>query len=343
MFKKISRLFLCSLFLLTSFFSKDVLSAYIEGTDTTDVNGYGLDSAFWIDNSGYVTGQNIAYYVHSLHAVSGAFNYSFDDLNIATDSFSLFHTQYQGITWYCFVVKNNKDSTYSKVQVIKQLNGNRFIFKYGTNTTPNNRMMTKPDYDRSERYKPNNLFLTNFLTFSWEPPLPNNNHLIGYILFVQKKGVSIDTTTPINFAQWDSICFVDSSKTKYIYNNFNPNGEFFNIVAVYSEGKSDFLNGWTRLPTPDGIKCLSVSGYFQNKISIQKTNGGFIFNIPKYEKDITLTIYSLIGQHIARLPAVNDNKIFWNVRQQNVAYGTYLAHFLLPDHTVITQPFMFTK
>jgi hypothetical protein len=343
MFRNFTRLLIFNLFLLTAFFSKDVLSAYIEGTDTTDVNGYGLDSAFWIDNSGYVTGQNIAYYVHGLHAVSGAFNYSFDDINIATDSFSLFHTQYQGKTWCCFVVKNNKDSTYSKVQVIKQLTGIRFTFKYGTNTTPNSRMLEKPDYDRSIRYKPNNLFLINFLNFSWEPPLPNNNHLTGYILFVQKKGISIDTMAPINFAQWDSICFIDSSKTKYVYNNFTPNGEFINIVAVYSEGKSEFLQGWTRLPMPDGIKCLSVSGYFQNKISIQKTSGGFIFNIPKYEKNVILSIYSLMGQYIARLPAVNGNRIFWNARQQNVAYGTYITRVLFPDHTVLTQPFLFTK
>jgi hypothetical protein len=100
------------------FCASGVFADYIEGIDTTDVNGYGLDSAFKVTN-GLITGQNIVIY-HMDGSMNGYFNYSFDDIKMATESISCissndqsgkctfcaqyFSNQYQ-INNYCFVIK----------------------------------------------------------------------------------------------------------------------------------------------------------------------------------------------------------------------------------------------
>ena len=123
---------------------------YVEGVDTTDANGFGLDSAFLMDNYWGITGQYILSYRFQFS--TGYFNYSFDDIKMAPDS---------GYSMWCSgmypcVVKNNMSNAFSKIQILKQLMNKRYIYEFGTNTTPNNRMLEKANYDRSIRYKPNN-------------------------------------------------------------------------------------------------------------------------------------------------------------------------------------------
>jgi hypothetical protein len=117
-------------------------AAYIEGLDTTSVDGYGLDSTFRILN-GAISGQVIAHYNFDKHWCSGYYNYSFEDICLAPDTV-LNGYGTEGQPFYCFIVKHQKDSTYSKVQVLKRLNGNQYTYRYLTNTIPNDR--TLKDY-----------------------------------------------------------------------------------------------------------------------------------------------------------------------------------------------------
>ena len=65
---------------------KHASSEYIEGVDTTDVNGYGLDSAFQVSGDGRIVTftPNFASYAWNW-GESGFFNYSFEDIKIAAN------------------------------------------------------------------------------------------------------------------------------------------------------------------------------------------------------------------------------------------------------------------
>jgi hypothetical protein len=212
-------------FLLTM----NISAEYIEGIDTTDENGYGLDSGFKVTNA-LISGQNIAKYGRPSRYTFGVFNYSFDEIKIGADSAYFAHPSSINVedSFRCFVIKKNIDSTYSKIQLISKLVGNRYAYRYGINTIPNNRLLENPDYDHSVKYKPNNFYYvaSGPNLFSWEPPLQNDNHLLGYILYIQKKGVTIDTAAPINLSQWDSVGFTDSTRMSFSY---GPHGEYFNL------------------------------------------------------------------------------------------------------------------
>jgi hypothetical protein len=344
---------------------------YIEGIDTTDENGYGLDSGFKVTNS-LISGQNIAKYGRQARYSFGAFNYSFDEIKIGADSVYFAHlTSFNAEdsfnysfdkikigpdsvyfaypssiniedSFNCFVIKKNIDSTYSKIQFISRLAGNRYIYRYGTNTTPNNRLLEKPDYDRSVKYKPNNFYYiaSGANLFSWEPPLQNDNHLIGYILFIQKKGVTIDTTAPINLSQWDSVGFTDSTIMSFTYSS--PYGEYFNLVAVYTEGKSDFLKGWTQLLVPMNIMSSKTYNRLGNYLLIYNTADGLSISLNQAITRNSLSIFSVSGRCFANLQ-YTGSRIFWNASQQNIPTGIYLLRAEFPDRSVITKPFSITR
>jgi hypothetical protein len=161
---KTSRKLFCGLLLLTAFFSRNASSAYIEGIDTTDVNGYGFDSVFRIDSSYRIHGNNTIFFGLGIGAI-GLFSSTFEDTKLVPSN--AIGYQY---TSFCIVMK--KDNTYSKVQVLNKLPDKRYLFKFGTNTTPNDRFLENADYDRSIRYKPNNIFITRHIegySIYWEP------------------------------------------------------------------------------------------------------------------------------------------------------------------------------
>jgi len=354
--------------LVTVFFTKQVFSNYVEGIDTTDAMGNGLDSTFRI--VGVSPYQSI--YGQLLHydfgvcvdfitwcGCGGYFNYSFDDITMSPKGpFVL--TGYNDI-FKCFVIKSNKDSTYSKVQLLQYLSGKRYVYKYGTNSTPNDRMLIQSDYNRSILYKPNNFWYFNQLgnfggmqidTVSWNPPLPNNNHLLGYIFYRSKSGAVIDTNAPVNLAQWDSISFFDATGTDstlpyHLVNgqNFNS-GQYINFVAVYAEGRSNFLSGYAMLDciTTGTIQQPSATHLLPNTIKITTSKGGFsisfqgFLNVPS-----SISLFSLSGQEVARFPVSGNRAAFLNPIHCNLGVGLYLLRADLPDHSVLTQPFMFTK
>jgi hypothetical protein len=346
---KTSRTVICGLLLLTAFFSRNASSAYIEGIDTTDVNGYGLDSAFRInDRSVTIEGQKITYYADFLGDPFGVFNYSFNEIKQAADPVS-FHRCFGHYLFdfpkyaHCFVIKKDKDSTYWKVQITDKFADNRYAFKYGTNTSSNNRMLEKSDYDRSILYKPNNFNYCyacyKCISFTWDPPLPNNNHLYGYVIYVCHSAY-IDTSLPINLAQWDSVGFTDST---YFSFSFSPYGEYFNIVAEYTEGKSDFLKGWSHLFQPAFVNKTSSAKYLWNTLEIKKTTSGLSFRLPAHTGISSLSICTMAGQQVARFSNIRKGLIFWNTSQQTLAEGLYLVRVELPEGSVINKTLMYTR
>ena len=202
-------------------------------------------------------------------------------------------------------------------------------------------MLEKANYDRSLLYKPNNFNIfgkTNFQDFSsvliasWDPPLPSNNHLIGYIFYRAKDGITIDTTAPVNLAQWDSIAFTSSTMDTI----HNVSLLYFNLVAVYTEGKSEFLKGWTR-PIPDGVKQNSQSTEKpQNALIITKASGGYLISIPSSSPTSyfqSLSIYNSLGKKISEISNIKSNDVFWKTSGRNFPKGLYIARMEFSDKT----------
>jgi hypothetical protein len=319
---------------------------YVEGIDTTDINGTGLHSAINIINNGSTNGNTFIYY--GLTYEFGYYKYSFDDIKMAPDS--IYYT-YNYFGNYCFVIKNNKDSTYSKIQILTRLADNRYIFKYGKNTTPNNRMLENANYDRSVRYKPNNFNFNNGKNIStWDPPLPNNNHLKGYIFYMVKEGISIDTTEPINLSQWDSIAFTSSTTDTMFrnayYEHFNPESGYFNFVSTYTEGKSEFLNGWT-MPFGDGVKQIPLAKTsFKNTLVVKKTSNGYFISLPLISSTNlikSLSIYNAMGIKISRISSINKNQVFWKTSNRNFPHGLYIARLEFSDKTSCSRTLILTS
>lgn len=346
MYNKASRIALYGFLLISVFFLKDALSAYVEGIDTTDVNGFGLDSAFRIITNGEINTGTPSNRYGLYSGEEGFFNYSFDDIKMSAANGYPFIGNHAPIIFTCFIIKK-KDSTYSKIQVLNKLPDNRYLFKFGTNTTPNDRLLENADYDRSVLYKPNNVLSRYYYPFVdslfWEPPLPNNNHLLGYI-FYGTKPVVIDTTAPIIPAQWDSCAYTTS--TCLSFSPLVP--RYLNLVAVYTEGKSDFLQGWTYFaPTDVGVSRFSaVPSKLLQMIVIKKTASGILLSVqplPENAGSSSLAIYNITGQRIVQFSNLRSNSIFWNTSNRNFAEGLYILRAELPDRGVIYQTLMFTR
>jgi hypothetical protein len=323
-----------------------------------------------VSSNGNISGQIIVVYHGTL---SGYFNYFFDDIKIAPVSTRCITADAGGsgglqvtlcaeefpyqnqIKNYCFVVKNSKDNTYSKVQIVKNVTNNRYIFKYGTNTSPNNLVLDSTTYNKSVRYKPNNV--NNIYRYgccgmpedrsminscSWDPPLPNSNHLIGYIFYRSKLGAIIDTTKPINLAQWDSLAFTTSASSSF----WPMTDAYVNIVAVYTEGKSDFLKGWTKstLGAVDVNPRSTLSEKTRNNLKIKETPTGFYItftSLPNTSGSSCLSIYNATGTKVAEFSGIKSNQVFW--KTTNLAEGRYIARWELPDTRVFSDRLVLLK
>ena len=346
----------CLLIILISSFH--LSAAYIDGTDTTDVNGNGLNKSFVITPGSYQTfkaGTNgLRCWGYGLeNGENGYFHYSYNDLLMAPSGNG---SSYSGAAMSsCFVIEA-RDSTFTKIQTLKQISGNRYLFKYRKNLVPNSRSFADSSYARTVLYKPNNAFNVFFYpltyaapdTLRWDPPIPNNNHLIGYIIYESKQGVTIDTSKIINIAQWDSLYFTTATMAPHdpksgngpsvILNfNFREFG-YLNIVAVYSEGRSAFLQGWTYYaPTSDGIEINSSLSCQQSvPLSITKTSTGMVFSITPAGRG-NVTLFNLLGDVVARLSGTQNGSFFWNTHGQ--PQGTYIIRAELADHNTVCRPF----
>ena len=331
-------------------FSLTALAEYVEGIDTTDENGWGLDSAFHLHNR--ITGPKLVCYTNQRSPSRDIFKYSFEEIQLAADSLSLSSVIVSGLGFYfqqnnyCFVVC--RDSSFYKFKVTDYFSDSesntRYIYKYGTNTTPLNRTMMPSNYDRSVRYKPNNLaYLSdngNTDRFSWEPPLSNDNQLQGYIIYIQKNDVTIDTSAQINLAQWDSVGFTDT--TTFAMRPYYE-GSYYNIVAVYTEGRSDFLKGWSRVYRTLSVFNRLSTGRDTKALSVHTTQrGAFIMSNHGVAPSL-LAIVDFTGRRIAYFSNHTGNHIFWNTSQQGIPPGLYLLRAEFPDKSAMTRPFTVTR
>lgn len=318
MIKKIApRFIFLTAMVMTAFFPNRVFPAYIEGIDTTDANGYGLDSTFKIGTNGMAIGNNGASVInynsladcYTGYGGYGFFDYSFNDLKMAPSGSIPYYSCLVFSVYSCFVVRKN-DSTYSKVQIINKLSDNRFIYRYGTNSTPKDYMLEKQNYDRSIRYKPNN-FHYNFnypyiLALYWDPPLPNNNHLLGYLLYQSKLNFAVvDTSAPINLAQWDTVAIttMDSIMCDYrlvgnpgVQNICISDFKYLNLVAVYAEGNSDFLQGWSYYFNGSvNVEQIPSSSILSSKIKLSAN--GIHFTLSR-SSSINYRIFDISGREL---------------------------------------------
>ncbi len=275
--------------------------------DTTDAAGYGFDSSFKAESMRIVGAKLIYGFVFGHE---GYFDHSFDEIKKVPDIILPTGTgnSTEDPCAHCFIVQNPKDGTYAKVKIISRLPDGRYVYRFGKNTIPNDKLLEKPDYDRTKHYKPNNfhqsfLYRTDYPipefvqrnTFKWEPPLQNNHRLLGYIFYISKTS-NIDTTAPVNYSQWEKTGLVSSTS----YENTGQYVSYLNLVAVYEDDTTEFLKGWTR-KTAFAIKVSD------ERYSLLNQNKGFL---PEERRDFSVesapahpVLFSLDGRAFYPPPA----------------------------------------
>jgi hypothetical protein len=334
-------------------------SDYVEGIDTTDVNGWARDSLFLINNSGVASG---AFPIRGYYCETG-YCTSFDDINLApnfndtnvTKTFT-FPWKLQ-ISYYdgSFVVRR-PDSTFEKIHFLQQLTGVRAVYQFGRNTVPNDRILAKPGYDRKLLYKPNNLSMkavTSYLptlgsccdsewiqtgaNFSWDPPLDNDNHLLGYIVCIAKG--AIDTSKPIYPSQCYTGSLITSTSSDTGF-NYNPNmAQMYNVVAVYQEGLSDLRRGWGQASVTVSIlhQIQDRKSFVSNPVNVRGHNL-VCCGLGSVARS-TVTIFSCKGVEFAEFKMKSGSI----VSLDHLPTGLYILRAELPDKTVLNQTFMFTR
>ncbi|NLE01583.1 MAG: fibronectin type III domain-containing protein [Fibrobacter sp.] len=335
-----------SISLLITLLLSGVSAEYIEGTDTTDAKGYCRDSSFFITEKGMISGAQIVKYYHD--GAQGYFNYAFDEILLAPETPGTITIKEKTLPiHYCFAVKR-KNGTYMKVQIQKKLDNGRYIYKYGNNTVPADRLLERQDYDRSIKYKPNNLYFNyeyaTKTTISWEPPLPGNNNLTGYILYTAP--ATIDTTAPFDISQWDSVVVEDTSVHFVTFPS--RMSKYYNVVAVYSEGRSEFLKGWTReIYFPNSINYNAISGQKKRNpifFKYSSSSGYLTFTSPSNLFDpLLLILYDATGRRITSFSAKNGETVYLNSGDYNLAGGMYIVKAMAGNEVLAKQAFSIVR
>ena len=123
-------------------------------------------------------------------------------------------------------------------------------------------------------------------------------------------------------------------------------GTYFNLVAVYAEGKSEFLKGWTRV-IGDNIKQNSLNvEKFQNTPVVKKLSGGYLISPPSSSPSNlikSLSIYNAIGKKISMISSINKNQVFWKTSNRNIPEGLYIARLELLDKTSCSRAFILSS
>jgi hypothetical protein len=317
-------------------------SAYKEGLDTTSSDGYCRDSLFGISGNSIVleTGSKLIAYEWSC----GYFNSAFDDIVKAPDTLSQVSHRPASLMNTCYVIYRNRDHTYSKICILRKLSNGSYIFRYGRNTVPNNLLLIADNYDKSIRYKPNNLHFSSHYemprTFShlfWEPPLSGINTLIGFTIYFSKRNVTLDTTKPVDPSQWDSVGF-----TKFNEFSIEFNSQYLNMAAIYEKGKSDLFKGWMRQPMLIGIRAPVTNKVDrQPRITIvKKTSTEYCFEINDFSANVSpqsVALYSNSGRRVAGLSELIGDGYFWYMSGSNHPQGSYVVKALFSDNSAISR------
>jgi hypothetical protein len=320
-------------------------SEYVAGTDTTEINGYSHDSLFGIKYS-------TMYFKAGCGSVAysdddGCFGQAFDDIVKAPDSLTTtFKGFRQGTT---YVVKAG---IYWKICIIQKLSDGRYIYRFGKNITPGEALLTAHPLDPSTRFKPNNLqwsagynIPTTTVYLKWERPLPGNNHLRGYLLYFSKVNASIDTSKPVNMAQWDSIVINDT-----VTNTLSTvsRGGYLNLVARYAEGKSEFLKGWSRLPLLIGTTVPEMHGSHQRPAGPSGytipggycifLNGGSPAAVPR-----SIAAYSIAGRRVGMAPVLSGSRNMPVPCMLQNSPGCHIVNAAFPDGSTAAQQIMMLR
>jgi len=317
---------------------------YREGVDTTDANGYAQDSLFKIVQNKIipVNGSKIVMYGYPYQHffALGYFNHDFDDIQKTPDTVrTKSNTDTCMLETNCCYAIQRRTNLYAKICILEKLADGRYIYRYASNTT--NQLVPLPG---NNHLKPNNVFLdltylcpVNTMHLYWEPPLTNRTNLKGYIVYASKYNAVIDTSKPINMAQWDSVAFTTedsiASDDKLLTN-------YINIIAVYNDGRSDFLKGWTKNDNLFTEAAPSVSSYTYtvnpNTLLLRKTSNGYRIdlnglsgaNLPE-----SIIFYSLSGRQIARIDGIKNDQPLLPVPDAKVVS---LFKMIFPDNHAIS-------
>ena len=222
---------------------------YIEGTDTTTADGKSINgftvSATSINGAAVVYGSTDYGYLNCM----------FDDVQKVPDSIISPKPYVENVFLHCFIVSGNSN-TWMKVQVTKQLPDKRFVYRFGKNMTSSSKLLLPPNYDQQRIYRPNNVRwsevyyrngeIVQEITLVWEPPIPCNKKVTGYIVYGSSQ--DIDTAKPIDLKQWRQI--VTTTGTSASGFSLAPR---FNVAAVYQDQTTDFPKAYTRLNFPMGV------------------------------------------------------------------------------------------
>jgi hypothetical protein len=330
------------------------LDAAIEtGTDTTDTSGYGLDSLFQIKFNS-IWGQNIAHYQFDSHWCRGYFNYSFDEI---TDAPKTIYSSQPTMSnpFYCFVVKDTVKRIYSKVEILKKIDGNRYSFRYLTNNTIGSTILTSPGVS-SYRACFNNVFFTG-IEYQFNPGvdsvhtrslywdslnfLPGSIDKFKYFLMISKTGVIIDTNKPLIKTQWN---YVPLSKSPQKISEF-PTSGYVNVAAISGMDTLPSLNKWTRCSYDVmGIQGNTNSNCSISKLTIKHLDNSIVITLAAEFTNSKITILDIvtIDGKIINSFRFTGNKYILNSTLFSMPRGCYLFHFTSPDEPAITTKFIYT-
>ncbi len=292
----------------------NLFAEYSEGFDTTESDGTGLDNTFQIGDDEITALKNakIALYLVKYWEWNLDWQYvhhTFDEIcvvpskfdEIAVDELSLrdiLNTQ---------IVVKRSDGTFAKVHIIEQLNGLRYIYRYGVNTISGGNLIAE-DYDKDKCHPPQNLairmmYITNpsgvkgMADLEWDPPLPNNNELDHYEIYTIDAG-AIDTADPIDLNEWDLVQETQNTDSWW-HGEDDDNVNYINIVAVYEEGVSKPLQGWTLLEDESTKIINGISGGIHpNQLTIE--NNRISFNLLK-PCHAELSVFEVHGKKLSTI------------------------------------------
>lgn len=319
---------------------------YREGIDTTNVNGYAHDSLFKIVQNKIIPDMDsniVMYGFPKPQQAVGYFNYAFDDIQKTPDSIRV---RNPSLKMNCCYAIQKGTNLYAKICILQKLADGRYVYRYARNTI--NQLV--PQLSNSLT-KPCNVFSCasyvmpiSILYLYWERPLTNGAKPKGYILYISKSGTIIDTSKPINMTQWDSVAFTTKDTLKYTPSG-PIGGRYFNFVAVYGDGNSDFLNGWAEYPMLTGIVPSAPPQShrpYSELITLRKTSNGCridLSGLSNTSQPESIALYSLTGRQIARIDWVNGNQPLLPILYSQ---GVSLFKMFFPDNHVASGRCMIT-
>jgi hypothetical protein len=339
---------------ISFFVNATTLDAAIEtGTDTTDTNGYGLDSLFQIKFNA-IWGNNIAHYQFDPSWCRGYFNYSFDEITDAPKT--IFSSQpTRSNPFYCFVVKDTVKGIYSKVEILKKVDGNRYSFRYLTNNTIGSTILTSPGVSSYQTCF-NNVFFTG-IQYQFNPGidsvhtrslywdslnyLPGSINNYKYFLMISNAGVIIDTNKPIIKTQWH---YVPLSKSPQTISEF-PRSGYVNVAVISGKDTIPSLSNWTRCSYDImGVQRNTNTNSRISNFAIKYLDNNIQILFPAdftNSKTRTLDIVTIDGRIIKSF-RFTGNKYILNRTLFSMLPGCFLFRFTSPDEPAITARFIYS-